>query len=93
MTDRPIDETDIAFQPIPPSLQTTDMSGVCGTCMFSRKQSPTDFTSPNMMCCRFPPTVVPIVRPDGKLAGGQGMFPPVLRSTPACGEYRPRITQ
>lgn len=88
MTD--IQDNEPESMPVP---SLAGMSGVCGTCMFSRRQDPTALASPNMMCCRFPPTVVPIVRSDGKLAGGQGMFPPVLRSTPACGEYQPRITQ
>lgn len=76
--------------PIMSAVET--MSGRCGLCIFSRRTDPKDFTSTAMMCCRFPPTAVPIFT-AGKLTGVQGAFPPVQHNTPACGEYRPRLAQ
>lgn len=85
----PVIDVEAEAVPIP---EIGGLIGQCGTCKFARRADPTNFASPNMICCRFPPTVIPLFQ-NGKLAGSTGMFPAVLRTTPACGEYEPRIKQ
>lgn len=63
---------------------------MCGVCRYFRELSALLGAAKDAgECFRFPPTAAGFISPGGR-AQVTSVRPPVLESTPACGEYGPK---